>query len=120
VRRVFVIFGLIAIVLYIATLIDPTGFLQYPAVFCAIIALGASIADTWTTAKEFEQQVKKVETSHKIREIEIYGNVVTNCFEPKDRKDIRRRRWASFGYVLLKIILIVILVALLFQDGISL
>ena len=117
IRQIFVIMAGLAFLLLFLAQFDPTGFLFYAVIGCALIALFAAIGDSWQSLQDFEKAIKEMEKKHKLREIESFGTVVTPCFEYQDRKDIKRKRLNYFGIIGLKLIFLVILIALLIQGG---
>ena len=91
---------------------DPTGYVVYAVVVTGAGAVMASIVDTWMSFKEFELNIKNTEKAHKLREMEIYGDLTKPCFDAVDKKEIRRRRFSYIVLIGIKTVLIVILVAL--------
>lgn len=114
-RKIFVAAAAFALVFIIISRFDPSGISMYVALGLMVVGLLASIGDSWQTAKDFEIQVKQVEENHKQREIDLYGEVISPCFDIRDRKEIKSRRRRNWGFIILKLIFIAILIGLLFR-----
>ena len=118
-RPVLVVCISVALLLLIISRFDPSGYVFYVFVAFAVMAIGASIADTMISYREFRKTISNLEKTYKVRQAETFGSVEkgATCFSPEDKKEIRRRKLGYIGSIIFKILFIVILIALLVRDG---
>lgn len=113
VRRVFVIMLLLSIGLFAFSQFDVISYLNKVAMVTLIIAVFASLIDTWISRSLFKAMVLRVEQEHKIREVETHGSVQTPTpFESEDVHEIRARMSGYLGIMILKIVIIAGLILL--------
>ena len=115
VRRVIVFSVLGFFVFVIISRFDPSGFTIFVSLGCLIFAVGASIADTLQSRKEFVRDIEIALKNHQIREIETYGMVTQSCFNEQDLSDIKKKKRGYIGVVFIKAIFIVILAFFIFS-----
>ena len=116
-RQVFFWSFVITLVLLIITRVDPTGYVFYGVCGVAILASGASIVDTWMSRREFKKTLKSVESSSRVRQTDVYGEVLMPPFGPAERKQIRQKLFMYMAMIALKISFIIIFIILIANGG---
>jgi len=112
VRRVFLI--AIAAALFCLILAQFGGAfgnaMGYGAMLCCIVALGASVGDTWMSSKDFKQGIKDMQQQYFVRMVETYGEqmgaAAPPCFSPQDLKQIKKKKMQYRGSILIKLLFI--------------
>jgi len=110
VRRVFLIAIAAALFCLILVPIFKASFIGYAAMLCCIVALGASIGDTWMSSKEFKHGIKDMQQQYFTRMVETYGEYMgasaPPCFSPQDLKQIKKKKIQYRGSILIKLVFI--------------